>query len=240
MSGTLERSIVHWLGRLGAASADDVADHFGLSLPSARGRLSASVKARTLRVAPLLRGEPPLYAATRRGLRSVGLEELGPCRISRSGFMHLSVCARIAVAVAHAHPECRLASERELRGAERLQGEAIASAQVGLGRDGQPALHRPDLVLFGPRGPVPIEVELTVKAPRRLEAIVRGWARCRSVEEVVYLAAPGAARAVRRAIDSLSLGETVVVHEIDPHARHPLGRCELAALAPREAIAITA
>jgi hypothetical protein len=51
------------------------------------------------------------------------------------------------------------------------------------------------------RRPVAVEVELSVKSPRRLEAICRAWARCRLVESVRYYAAPLAAHAVGRAVD---------------------------------------
>jgi hypothetical protein len=66
-------------------------------------------------------------------------------------------------------------------------------------------LHRPDLVLFPPDPalPVAVEVELSVKAARRLEAICRAWARCRLVSEVRYYAPPHVARAVSRAVSAV-------------------------------------
>ena len=216
MSNDVNNSIVDWIGRLGAAGAGDVAAHLGLDLAEARARLGACARSGLLRTARLLHGEPALYVATRAGLRSVSLEGLAPCRVSTTGFAHLSACARLAVALERARPDVRLASERELRLAERRAGRAIASAEVGLGRDGEPALHRPDLVLFGPHGPVAIEVELTIKSPQRLRQIVRGWGRCRLVQGVVYYATPGAARAVRRAVDALYVGDRVTVVELGP------------------------
>ena len=51
-----------------------------------------------------------------------------------------------------------------------------------------------------PALPVAVEVELSVKAARRLEAICRAWARCRLVGEVRYYAPPHVARAVSRAV----------------------------------------
>ena len=48
-------------------------------------------------------------------------------------------------------------------------------------------------------------VELTAKAPRRLEQIVRGWRRAVSqgvVSRVLYVCSPEALRAVDRAIAS--------------------------------------
>jgi hypothetical protein len=62
---------------------------------------------------------------------------------------------------------------------------------------------------------VAIEVELTVKAPRRLATIIRGWARTRLVGAVVYYATPAAARALGRAVDDQRAGEIVHVLPID-------------------------
>jgi hypothetical protein len=207
----IDSGILDWVGRLGAAAAGDVAARFCVDAAHARARLNAGVRAGRLRSVRLLHGEPPLYVATRAGLRVAGLDALAPCRVSASAFAHHAACARVAVALSRAHPHARLASERELRLAERRAGEPIASAEVGIGRDGKPALHRPDLVLFAGGGPVAIEVELTVKSPLRLRQIVRGWARCRLVDRVVYYAPARPARALGRAIDELRAAERVVV-----------------------------
>jgi hypothetical protein len=65
--------------------------------------------------------------------------------------------------------------------------QAGASAQVGQLPDGRPGLRRLDLVLFPDAAlPVAVEVELSVKAARRLEAICRAWVRCRIGSEVRY------------------------------------------------------
>jgi hypothetical protein len=62
---------------------------------------------------------------------------------------------------------------------------------------------------------VAIEVELTVKAPERLRAIVRGWARSRAVGGVVYYAAPQARHALERAIERELAAERVAVVPLD-------------------------
>jgi hypothetical protein len=58
---------------------------------------------------------------------------------------------------------------------------------------------------------VAIEVELTVKAPRRLVGICRAWARCRAVAGVLYLAPADVERALRRAVTDARAYEQVVV-----------------------------
>ncbi len=56
-----------------------------------------------------------------------------------------------------------------------------------------------------------MEVELSVKAPRRLAAICLGWARARHVEAVYYLAPSAAARAVERAVAETRAEDRIVV-----------------------------
>jgi hypothetical protein len=58
--------------------------------------------------------------------------------------------------------------------------------------------------------PVAVEVELTVKAPRRLVEICRGWARCRQVAGVLYLTTDPVQRALERAIEETRAGDRIV------------------------------
>jgi len=60
-----------------------------------------------------------------------------------------------------------------------------------------------------------VEVELAVKAPRRLAAICRAWARCREVAGVLSLAAPAAERALLRAIADADASPRVLVVPLD-------------------------
>jgi hypothetical protein len=213
-----QHAILDWIARIGAAAATDVADRFGLTPAQARARLRAGQRAGTVESVRLLHGQPALYVATAAGLRAVGLADLARCRVSPAGFGHLREVARAAVALERAHPDRVVVGERELRRWESDSGRWLASADAGRGPDGLPARHRPDLVLWpadeiGRPGllAVAIEVELTVKASRRLALIVRGWARTRLVGAVVYYATPAAARALRRAVDDEQAGEIVHV-----------------------------
>lgn len=130
---------------------------------------------------------------------------------------HLAVCARVAAALEHCYPACSVLGERPLRLRERGVG-ALASARLGLTPGGEPALHRPDLVLWplaAEEPPVAVEVELTVKAPTRLLEICRAWARARCVAGVLYLAPPDVRPAVQRAIARARAQEQVVVLGLD-------------------------
>ncbi len=206
---------LQWSARMGAVTAEALAFHLGTSAASARAQLSVSVRERLLTRRRPLVGRPALYTLTPAGLRMTGLRGIDPCRVSPANALHLIACARAAAALERCYPEQILQGERELRRDERQSGAQLASARLGVRPDGGPLLHRPDLVLWptgkGEALPVAVEVELTIKAPRRLAEICRAWARCRYVAGVLYLTAPGVERALERAIEQADAGERVVV-----------------------------
>lgn len=216
-------AIMQWTVRMGAITAEALADREGMSVASARARLGVLERAGWLSRRRPLSKQPALYTATRAGMRASGLRGLDPCRVSATNAHHLIVCARVAAALERCYSDHRVLGERELRRDERERGVQLASARMGIGSDGGPALHRPDLVLW-PEGsgdvngdplPVAVEVELTIKAPRRLADICLAWARCRCVAGVLYIAPPEVQRALHRAIGQAQTGERIVVLGLD-------------------------
>jgi hypothetical protein len=215
-------ALVRWAAGMGAVTAEAVAAHLGVTLASARGRLGVAEGERLLKRCRPLTGHPALYAVTRAGLCMSDVRGLDPCRVSASNALHLIECARVAAALERCYPDHRVQGERELRGEEREHHRVLASAELGESqraggsryRSGG-SRHRPDLVLWPIDSagglPVAIEVELTIKAPERLAAICRAWARARCVAGALYLAPPGVERAVQRAIDRAQAQERVVV-----------------------------
>lgn len=199
-------ALLRWTVRLGAVTADALAIHGGWTLASARARLHAAESKGLVCSRRLLAGRPALYAATRSGLRTAGLRGFEPCRISVAGAPHAIECARVAAALEHAYPDHYVMGERELRRDEREAATQLASALLGRGPGGAPLLHRPDLVLWprdadsNERLPVAVEVELTIKAPRRLLEICRAWARCPCVAGTLYLVAADVEKPLARAI----------------------------------------
>jgi hypothetical protein len=242
--------IMQWTARMGAVTAEALADREDTSVASARGRLQALVSAKWLSRKRLLADRPALYTLTPTGMRVCALKGLDPCRVSASNAGHLIECARVAAALERCYPDHVVLGERELRRDEREGGVICASARLGDGLGGAPLLHRPDLVLrplpsgqewdrgaeeeekkkegvpepeVPDRLPVPVEVELTVKAPERLTAICRAWARCRTVAGVLYIAPPEVQRALERAITRAQAQEQIVVVGFDalPERRAP-------------------
>jgi hypothetical protein len=212
---------MQWTARMGAITAEALADRLEVTVASARGRLQVLQKAGWLSRKRPLAQQPALYTATRAGLRVAGLQGLDPCRVSASNAHHLIVCAWVAAALERCYPDHLVLGERELRRDERERGIPLASARLGVAPDGGPLLHRPDLVLSpedpeeGDGLPVAVEVELTVKAPQRLAEICRAWARCRCVAGVLYLAPPEVRRALDRAIEQTQAGERIAVVGLD-------------------------
>jgi len=196
-----DAEIVGWVGRVGAAGAEHVMARFQMGRSWAYARLSRLVCDALLEQKTLLYRQPGLYIATAEGLRWQGIKRLGVYRVGAGGFTHAREVASAAVLLHRRFPAWTMLSERELRVHESDEGELVASARLGELPGGRPALHRPDLALISPQGrALAIEIELSVKAPRRLAAICRGWARARHVSQVYYLATPPAARAVTRAV----------------------------------------
>jgi hypothetical protein len=207
--------ILQWVGGIGASTAEALAERERITVGSARARLVAALGDGVLARRRPLAGQPALYTLTRAGLRAARLEGLQPCRVSPANALHLIACARVAAGLERCYPDHAVMGERELRRQERARGAPLASARLGSNANGDPLLHRPDLVLWPPEAagklPVAVEVELAVKAPQRLAAICRAWARCREVAGVLYLATAAAERALARAIEQAEASSQVVV-----------------------------
>jgi hypothetical protein len=233
-------TLLQWTANVGAITADALAVLLDIGQASANGRLAAAVHKRLLTRHRLLAELPALYTVTSAGLRAAGLEGFGACRVSAGTALHTMVCAHAAVELQRRYPDQRVVGEPELRREERRAAAPLASAVMGATGARGTALHRPDLVIWPSgarsRGPVAVEIELTIKAPRRLEAICRAWARSREVSGVLYLAPGDVERAVLRAIDrSHSAGRIAVLPltclplaaapTIDPekHPKRPVG-----------------
>jgi hypothetical protein len=212
-------ALIQWTARMGAVTAQALAIVQEVSETSARARLRAAERDGLLTRSKPLARRPALYTLTRAGMRACGLRGLDPCRVSPAGAMHLIACAAVAAALQRAYSDHRVLGERELRRDERELGAPVASAQMGVGSHGRPLLHRPDLVLCAGEPacalPVAVEVELTIKAPRRLREICRAWARCRGVAGVLYIAPPEVERALERAIAGANARERIVVVGLD-------------------------
>jgi len=211
-----DAEIVDWIGCLGAAGAGHVMGRFYMGRSWAYARLSKLVMDGLLEQKTLLYRQPGLYIATADGLRWQGLQRLGVYKVSPGGFQHAREVANAAVSLHRVLPDWEMLSEREIRIHQNDQDELIASTKLGELPGARPAPHRPDLALISPYGStVAVEVELSVKAPRRLAAICRAWARARHISAAYYIATPAAARALQRAITETRTEDHIIVLPID-------------------------
>jgi hypothetical protein len=208
-------AMLQWAVRMGAITAEALAHREAATLASARAKLSRARRDGLILAQRPLTDRPTLYTATAAGVRASGLSGLDPCRVSVAGAQHMIACAHVAAALERGYPEHLVSGERELRRRERASGTPIASAMLSRTSDRGQLLHRPDLVVWPAAGasglPLAIEVELTIKAPRRLAEICRAWARSRHVEGALYIAPAGVRRALERAIAAAQADERVAV-----------------------------
>jgi hypothetical protein len=210
-----DSQIVSWIGGLGAAGAEHVMSEFGMSRSIAYQRLNSLTRDGLLEHHAVLYGRPGMYIATLAGLRWKGIGHLGVFSVRPGSFEHAWQVTHAAVQLGRAMPDWDVMSERQLRSAESEYGTLVASIQVGKAT-ASAKLHRPDLVLTCKGGlVVPIEVELSTKSASRLAAICRGWARARHINTVYYLATPGPARAVARAIHTTNTADRIRVLDLD-------------------------
>ena len=207
---TRDLEVLGFIARFGVIPREVVASWAGT------GRAVSAARERRLGVAGLIEVAPGigdsgrLVSVTRSGLRSIAREDLPVPRLSYDTLAHSTVLARVAVELEHAG-HCVL-SERELLARERIEGKRIYSAEQIRG-----GYHRPDLVLLGDP-PTAIEVELTAKAPYRLDRLLRSWRRAVAAKQfghVRYLCSADALGALERSARRTRTAEVVAVERID-------------------------
>jgi hypothetical protein len=209
-----DRELVGWIARMGAVGIGHVQERFGICRSVGYAGVARLVEAGLVERVATLPGDPTLLRSTRQGIAYAGLG-LPVARVGPGQVDHWLACADAALWSERRWGPDALISERELRFAEQGASRPIASAVVDELPNGRLLLHRPDLVVRDDGRTIGIEVELTPKAPRRLERIVRSWRRARHVDQILYLCPPGPTqRAVERAIEATHAQERVLVREL--------------------------
>jgi hypothetical protein len=183
-------------------------------------RIAACVEIGLLERLALLREEPTVLRATRDGLNYAGLG-LPVAAVTPGLVGHDLRCVDVALLVGRRFGHERVLTEREFTWREQSEGQEIASIDLagagGRGR-GLPRKHRADLAVLTETGTIAIEVELTAKAPTRLEGLLRAWRRAQVeqvVSEVHYLCAPGKTRrAVERAATKVQAQDSFLIADV--------------------------
>ena len=173
-----------WIARMGAVELGHVRRRWDVGRSVSYALVQRLVEAGLVERVATLPGDSTLLRATKQGIRYAGLglpaAKIGPGQVD-----HWICCADVALWAEARWGRGSVISERELRWQELEAGRPIGSAVVGELPGGRPMLHRPDLLVTDNESSVAIEVELTLKAPRRLEHIVRCWRRARHLERVL-------------------------------------------------------
>jgi len=210
-----DQELVRFVGRHGVVAMRHAMAELGVGRTAAYRRVAACIEAGLLERLDILCSEPGLLRATRAGLRYAGLGlPLAPA--SPGAVDHTLRCVSTAQLVGKRYGDDKVLSERELVLAEQIAGKSIASASIGEFH-GRERLHRPDLAVFADEGTIAIEVELTPKAPYRLQGLIRAWRHAigsRLIAEVHYLCAPGLTRkAVERAVYAVKAEKFIAIGE---------------------------
>jgi len=211
-----DRELLHYVGRQGIVTVEHVMRAMGAGRSVTYDRVARCIELGLLERHEVLRTEPPILCATREGLHYAKLPLL-PASISAGRVEHELRCASVALWLAERNGGFqRVIPEREIAWMERFEGKPFASAEVKNGV-GKFSSHRADLAIRLDTNELhAIEVELTPKAPRRLEEIIRGWRRFPGVDAVVYFCREGKAqRGVERAIKRVRAEESVFVRDVE-------------------------
>lgn len=116
----------------------------------------------------------------------------------------------------------QILSERQMRSDDQrpvphLDGAPFGIPLGGYARDGRPRLHFPDVLVLRPdKRRVALELELTLKSRKRLEAIIAGYAAEPRIEQVVYQTdSRKVAAALFEVLSMFGLDGQVLVHYLD-------------------------
>jgi hypothetical protein len=201
--------VLEFVARFGTVPRDVVARWAGT------GRAVTAARERRLRESGLAEVLPGvgdtgrLVICTRSGLRAVFRGELPVPKFSPGTVRHTAEVARVGIELEH--DGVKVLSEREVLVGERISGHRIYSASISERR-----FHRPDLVILG-EDVEAVEVELTAKAPHRLDSILRAWRRAvmdRKIACVRYFCADLAADSIRRSIERTRTEQFISIHEL--------------------------
>ncbi len=205
--------VLEWIARYGMVPRSAV------SVWAKTKRSVTLERERRLREAGLIEAHPvfdastTILTATRRGLRACDRTELHVQPFSLGAARHSMIVAHVAAHLELAGEE--LFSEREITAEERWLGERAYSAERSSPPFDYGGHHRPDLIRFGgPGAPDAIEVELTNKAPKRLERLLHAWGMAvvfRKVSRIFYLCPPETAPHVEKALFRIPRAEAIQI-----------------------------
>jgi hypothetical protein len=192
--------IVRWIGRTRFAQANQVAARFTMDERNAYRRLRGLVSHGLLTHRRVFHAMPGIYTATRFGLATAEVR-LPAARPDIRTYFHDLAAVDAHIELEHEFGPAIVRTERELRSHDAREPHRPRYS-IRLSTGARPGLHFPDLAVELPGGkPLAIEVELTAKAPKRLDSIVRAYVLARHLHSVRYYAPPAVIAGVQRAVE---------------------------------------
>jgi hypothetical protein len=199
-----DTQIMRWVGRLRMATAQQIAERFGLGRTVTYTRLGVLVRLGLLEHARIFHGAPGVYLATRAGLAAVDLA-LPPARVDLRTYAHDLELSSLVADLEREFGREQVSTEREMRAADTPAGlppairprfaVALAGAlgQLQFTPAGHPRLHFPECAIAGGSGEahdtvLAVELERTPKGRARLRRILAGYVGARHISAVRYYA----------------------------------------------------
>lgn len=212
-----DRELVRLVGRHGVMTVEQAMRATGVGRTATYRRAAALIEAGLLERLDLLRSEPSLLHATRDGLRYAKLA-MPVAAISPGTVDHWVRCVTAALDVGEVYGHDRVLTERDIVSREVIEERALGKIPFGrILAYGNRGFHRPDLIVESEEGLIAIEVELTPKAPRRLEELIRAWRVAigsRDFLEIRYLCEPGQTRRlVERVVEKVKAERFIQIGE---------------------------
>jgi len=217
--GERELGLVCWIGRAGVVQDAQVALRHPSGPDGAQAGLDRARKSGLLRrVDHPFSPHPPLHLATTAGLRACGLGRLGPAQARAPGLAHALGCVWLGLELEAEQGAAAVRYERELRVGPPAWARVGASAPGA----GAAESHRPDLTLEVGARRFAVELELSRKAPARLDAILAAYATSPGLDGVRYYAPDaGVGRLVAAAARRAGADGLVEVVTWAPPTRRP-------------------
>jgi hypothetical protein len=201
--------IIAWIGRAGGVLSMQLQVR-----PPGRTQKAVSQKLQRLRENGLLTharpfgGNKHMYLATRKGLGVAGLDLLPTATVSLETAAHQVAATWLSLELEAEHGADAVVYERELRASHDHWAVVGRAARA---RAGTPRRHYPDFAVETADGRrLAVEVELSIKAPARLDEIMRAYGA--SSLDLVHYYASG--RGVLRALSD-AVARTVTTDRVE-------------------------
>jgi hypothetical protein len=190
-----DEAVLRWVERFRFVTAELVAERFGVSVQRANARLRRLERVGLLASRQRHACEARAVFVTARGAQLLGAPRRRAPRVDVQREHELAIVAMV-IELETSRLDCRVLTDRECRRLRRPNGGRYGVDAFGHDGHGQ---HWPDLVVetaWGRR--YALEVELSVKAPRRLQRIIDAYLQGVTYDAVHYLVRdPALARRLR-------------------------------------------